>query len=374
MKSEWIFDEPILVTQPTLPPKELYKSYIDKIWENKWLTNSGPLHEEFKRKLQEYLGAKNTELYTNGHLALEIAIKTLDLKGEVITTPFTFASTTHAIVNNGLTPVFCDVDPVTYNIDVNKIEELINENTCAIVAVHVFGTPCDVEKIEEIAQKHNLKVIYDAAHAFGVTVKGKPIGNYGDISMFSLHATKVFNSIEGGLLTFNDTSLKSKLSALRNFGMMENGSVDLVGLNAKMNEFQASMGLCNLETIEEDIEKRKQITHTYIENLKQVGHLQFLQDDPDVKRNYSYFPVLLKDEAERDALHEKLKDYKVFTRKYFYPLINEFPCYSQYDPKDTPVALDISHRVLCLPMYTSLELNQVKQICDIIAFELGENK
>jgi dTDP-4-amino-4,6-dideoxygalactose transaminase len=371
MRKDLIFQERINVTQPKLPNYERYTDMIKEIWDKKWLTNDGPLHERFRSGIKEYLNVPNGELFTNGHLALEIAIKSLDLKGEVITTPFTFASTVHAITNCGLTPVFCDIDQETYNIDANKIESLITPNTSAIMAVHVFGTPCNVDKIDQIAKKYNLKVIYDAAHAFGVEVDGVGIGNFGDISMFSLHATKVFHSIEGGVLTYRDESLAPVIKALKNFGITSPESVDYVGTNAKMNEFQAAMGLCNLETITEDIQKRSQIHKTYVEGLSDFSPVRLLPNEDKVKANHSYLPILLKDKATRDILHEKLQEYNVFSRKYFYPLCNDFSCYGS-NSEATPIGKGVSDTVLCLPMYSELDLSVVKQITDIIKVELGE--
>jgi dTDP-4-amino-4,6-dideoxygalactose transaminase len=366
------FERVIHVTQPKLPDFDMYCDYLKEIWNNKWLTNDGPIHERFKQELKQYLKARNLELFTNGHLALEIAIKSLGLEGEVITTPFTFASTTHAITNCGLKPVFCDIETETFNIDVNQIEKHINEKTSAILAVHVFGTPCDVEKIEQLAQKYGLKVIYDAAHAFGVEIEGKSIVNFGDLSMFSLHATKVFHSIEGGILCFNNDELAPKLKALKNFGITSPDSVDYVGINAKMNEFQAAMGLCNLTTINEDIEKRKQIYEEYVHNLKHIPQLKLLERKAGIKHNYSYFPILLSEPSLRDQLHEKLKEYNVITRKYFYPLCNNFACYD-YDSAATPNAVYVSERILCLPLYTELEISDVRKICNIIRYELGDS-
>lgn len=371
MRNDLIFQERINVTQPKLPNYERYTEVIKEIWEEKWLTNDGPLHERFRGGMKEYLNVPNGELFTNGHLALEIAIKSLDLKGEIITTPFTFASTTHAITNCGLTPVFCDIDQKTYNIDANKIESLITPKTSAIVAVHVFGTPCDVDKINQIAKKYNLKVIYDAAHAFGVEIDGIGIGNFGDISMFSLHATKVFHSIEGGILTYQDESLTPVIKALKNFGITSPESVDYVGTNAKMNEFQAAMGLCNLETITEDIQKRSQIHKTYVEGLSAFSPVSLLPFQDNVKANHAYFPILLKDKDTRDFLHMKLQEYNVFSRKYFYPLCNDFNCYGS-NSETTPVGKGVSDTILCLPMYSELDLSDVKKITEIIKVELGE--
>ncbi|WHY91239.1 DegT/DnrJ/EryC1/StrS family aminotransferase [Neobacillus cucumis] len=371
MKKELVFDQRINVTQPKLPDFSMYTELLKEIWEKKWLTNDGPLHERFREQVKDMLKVQHVELFTNGHLALEIALKALGLTGEVITTPFTFASTTHAISNCGLTPVFCDVDRKTYNIDPEKIEALISPNTSAIVAVHVFGTPCDVARIEEIANKHNLKVIYDAAHAFGVEVNGVGIGSFGDISMFSLHATKVFHSIEGGLLTFKDEALASRVKSLKNFGITSPDDVGYIGTNAKMNEFQAAMGLCNLETVRNDIRNRKQVFETYVDGLKDVPSVQLLQPREDVLANYSYFPILLPSHSTRDHLFEALKGYNVFARKYFYPLCNDFSCY-QTTSSVTPIAKEISDCVLCLPMYADLDLAHAKQITEIITLELGE--
>lgn len=370
MKKELAFEEPILVTQPKLPDFDNYLSKIKGIWDRKWLTNSGPLHETFKENLREYLNVNHCELFTNGHLALEIAIKALNLKGEIIVTPFTFISTIHAAINCGLTPVFCDIDKNSFNIDPNEIEKYITKNTCAILAVHVYGMPCDVKAINEIAEKHNLRVIYDAAHAFSVEIDEQSIGNFGDISMFSFHATKVFHSIEGGLLTYNDEKHDKKLRSLRNFGITSSESVDFVGTNAKMNEFQAAMGLANLESISNDIEKRKMIYTTYAANLRKTD-IKYLQYPSNVKPNYAYFPILLRNGKQRDWIHEKLKAYNIFTRRYFYPLCSDFNCYESIH-SITPVAYEISNRILCLPMYTELEINVVEQICEIIKIELGE--
>lgn len=371
MNKNLIFNKRINVTQPKLPDYAMYTELIKEIWEKKWLTNDGPLHERFREEVRNYLNVDNIELFTNGHLALEIAIKSLNLSGEVITTPFTFASTTHAITNCGLTPVFCDIDKNTYNIDPDAIEKLITPRTSAIVAVHVFGTPCDVIRIDEIAKRHNLKVIYDAAHAFGVEVNGEGIGNFGDISMFSLHATKVFHSIEGGLLTYKDETLTSVIKALKNFGITSPEDVDYVGTNAKMNEFQAAMGLCNLETIKGDIESRKAVYEAYVEGLKQLSSIQLIEPRIDVVANCSYFPIVLNNQQKRDGLFETLKDYNVYARKYFYPLCNDFSCYNT-SSDNTPIAKKISDCVLCLPMYADLDLENVKQISDIINLELGE--
>jgi dTDP-4-amino-4,6-dideoxygalactose transaminase len=371
MNKELIFESPVTVTQPSLPDFESYMKYVREIWDRKWLTNNGPVHEEFKKQLKHYLNTNNVELFTNGHLALEISLKALNLEGEVITTPFTFASTIHAIKNCKLEPVFCDIDPLTYNIDPTRMEELITDKTSAILAVHVFGQPCDVDAIEKIAKKHDLKVIYDAAHAFGVEVEGKGIANFGDASMFSFHATKVFHSIEGGMLSFADEGISKTLNAYKNFGMTSPEEVNYIGTNAKMNEFQAAMGLSNLEIVEQAINARGEAFEQYLKELGELEDIQLMKIPENVKPNYSYFPILLKNHEQRDFLSDRLAQYNVIARKYFYPLCSQFECYD-YDVKDTPIALDISDRVLCLPMHANLSVSEVNQVCEIIRYELGD--
>ena len=363
------FNAPILVTKSFLPPIDEYKNIIEQIWKNNWLTNNGSLHNEFAEKLSIYLKVANSTLFTNGHLALETAIKALDLTGEIITTPFTFASTTHAIVNCGLKPIFCDIEMDTYNIDPQKIEGLITENTSAIIPVHVFGNPCNVYAIEKIAKKHNLKVIYDAAHVFGVEVNDKGIGTFGDVSMFSFHATKVFNSIEGGLLTYTDSLYGSTFDLLKNFGITGPETVESIGINAKMNEFQAAMGLVNLRHVDSEIAKRQKVAECYRENLKGVKGIKSINDISGVKHNYAYFPIVI-DENQfgmtRNMLYEKLTEYNVVARKYFYPLTIDFQCYKGRFNADIPNARFVAERVLTLPMYGSLALQDVTMICNII--------
>lgn len=357
----------INVTRSSMPSYEEYCEAIKPIFESKWLTNMGPIHNEFSDKVRAFLGVDNVSLFTNGHLALCIAIRALSLTGEVITTPFTFASTTHAIVDCGLTPVFCDVNPDTYTIDADKIEELITDKTSAIIPVHVYGNVCDTEKIDAIAKKHNLKVIYDAAHVFGVKIGNKGIGAFGDISMFSFHATKVFNTIEGGCLTFSDNALESRISSLRNFGITGPESVDMMGTNAKMNEFQATMGLCNLRHIESEIKKRSCVEKYYREYLENVKGIKLSPLQENVTKNYAYFPVVFENyKYNRDEVAIKLADKNIFARKYFYPLTNEFGCYKGKFKGETPVAKYISENVLTLPMYADLTKEEVKRICDII--------
>lgn len=366
----------IYVTKAFLPPMEEYIEKIKSIWDTHLLTNCGPLHNELENKLSDYLNVGNCSLFVNGHLALDCAIKSLKLQGEVITTPFTFASTTHAIVSNGLKPVFCDIKLDDFTIDENQIENLITKDTCAIVAVHVFGYPCNVDKIEEIANKYNLKVIYDAAHAFGVKIGDIGIGNFGDISMFSMHATKVYNTIEGGLLTYKDPLLKDLLYLSKNFGISGPESVELVGLNAKMNEFQAAMGLINLNYIDSEIQKRKNITNIYKNELQNIEGIYYLKDKENIKHNYSYFPIIINEDKlniSRDKLFEELKKYNIFARKYFYPLITDFYCYKDlYDDTNLKNARYIANNVITLPMYSDLSKDETVQICSIIKYIINK--
>ena len=358
----------IQVTKSSMPDFEEYIEEIKDLWDSHWLTNMGEKHKKIETSLTKYLDVSNIVLFTNGHLALESAIAAFNLTGEVITTPFTFASTTHAIVRNGVEPVFCDINTEDYTINVNKIENLITERTSAIVPVHVYGNICDVDKIDKIAKKYNLKVIYDAAHTFGVKVNGIGIGNFGNISMFSFHATKVFNTIEGGALTFKDKRLKKKLDNLKNFGITGPESIKSVGGNAKMNEFQAAMGICNLRHIDEEIEKRKKIVDRYFKNLSDIKGVKLLKAQTGIKQNYAYFPVVFDGfKKTRDNVFEELMKNNIFTRKYFYPLISDYECYKhRYNSNDTPIAKYIANRVLTLPLYADLELEDVDRICKII--------
>ena len=362
--------EKILVTRSSMPPMEEYISEIKDLWDSHWLTNMGTKHKQLEAKLQEYLDVDGVSLFANGHMALELAIQAMNLSGEVITTPFTFASTTHAIVRNGLTPVFCDIDPEDYTMDANKIEDLITDRTSAIIPVHVYGNVCNVEEIECIAKKYDLKVIYDAAHTFGVKYKGKGIGAYGDASMFSFHATKVYKSIEGGAIKFHNEEFGLDLYRLKNFGIRSEVVIDSVGANAKMNEFQAAMGICNLRHVDEEIAKRKNVYEKYMELLGNVEGLQLLKPQKDVVPNYAYFPVVFYEKefgASRNEVCEALKEEGIFARKYFYPLTNTFDClHGKYNVNETPVALRISKRVLTLPMYADLSLEDVECICDVI--------
>lgn len=364
----------INVTRSSMADFDEYTKEIKELWDSHWLTNMGVKHKQLRADLMDYLGVSQLDLFCNGHMALELAIKAMGLTGEVITTPFTFVSTTHAIVRNGLTPVFCDVDPVTYTIDVSKIESLITDKTSAILPVHVYGNVCNVEEIERIAKKHNLKVLYDAAHAFGVKYKGRGIGSFGDASMFSFHATKVFNTIEGGAVCFNDSAFGKRLFKLKNFGQAGNDVIDELGANAKMNEFAAAMGICNLRHIEAEIEKRRLACERYRARLGNVSGIQLNPVQEDVQWNYAYFPVIF-DKKEfgfsRDEICDRLTENGVIARKYFYPLTNEIDCYNgMFDMGDTPVAKYISDNVLTLPLYADLTIDDVDRICDVIFSEV----
>lgn len=363
--------EKVLVTRSSMPPFEEYCNEIKDIWDSRWLTNNGIKNQTLREDLKKYLKVNNLETVVNGHMALEIALQTLNLKkgGEVITTPFTFVSTTHSIVRNGLVPVFCDINPDDYTIDADKIEDLITDKTVAILPVHVYGNICDIEKIDAIAKKHNLKVIYDAAHTFGELYKGKGIGSYGDMSIFSFHATKVFHSVEGGAICFNDEKYGEYIREVRDFGIHDEESTPFVGPNGKLNEFSAAMGLCNLRHIDEEIAKRKKVVECYRENLNGIKGIKLSPINENVVTNYAYFPVIFTDDFKksRDEVFAELQSEGINSRKYFYPIIPALEAYSdRYDVKDTPVALDISKRVITVPLYADLSLDIVEKICEII--------
>ncbi len=362
----------ILVTRSSMAPFDEYVAEIKDIWDTHWMTNMGAKHEELRKALKDYLGVENIDLFTNGHSAIELSLQALNLQGEVITSPFTFASTTHAIMRNGLTPVFCDIDPKTYCIDPNKIESLITDRTCAIMPIHVYGNICDVEAIQKIADKYELKVIYDACHAFGETYKGQGVGNFGDVSCFSFHATKVFNTIEGGAVCYKnkDRHFGETVHDLKNFGIHGPEEVWNVGGNAKMNEFCAAMGIVNLRHLGEEESKRQKVVERYRERLGSVEGLQLNVIQKDVRSNHAYFPVTFNEEvfgATRNEVFEALGKHNIGARKYFYPLTNTFECFhAQFDVSQTPVALHVSKRVLALPLYADLALEDVDKICDII--------
>ncbi len=360
----------ILVTQTSMPPFEEYVEEIKDIWESHWLTNMGPKHNLLEAKLKDYLSVDNISLFTNGHNALELCLQAMNLSGEVITTPFTFASTTHAIVRNGLTPVFCDINPIDYTMDVTKIESLITDKTTAIVPVHVYGHVCNVEEIERIAKKYGLKVIYDAAHVFGVRYKGRGIGGFGDASMFSFHATKVYHTIEGGAVCYHNEELGRELYKLRDFGIKDAETIDGIGSNAKMNEFVAAMGLCTLRHVNEEIAKRQKVVECYRECLSGVPGIQLPPIQKDVISNYAYFPIIIHESefgSTRNDVCAKLAENNVYARKYFYPLTSAFDAYhGVYDVSKTPVALHVSKRVLTIPLYANLALDDVVVISEII--------
>ena len=363
-------DNNILVTRSSMPSMEEYIEEIRSIWDSHWLTNMGEKHKALQAELQKYMGVPAVELLTNGHMALELSLQAMNLQGEVITTPFTFASTTHAIVRNGLEPVFCDIDPKTYTMDVTQIERLITDRTCAILPVHVYGNVCNIEEIERIAHKYGLKVLYDAAHTFGETYKGQGIGNFGDASCFSFHATKVFNTIEGGAVCYRDPDMGRRLYELKNFGIHGPEEVDAVGANAKMNEFCAAMGLCNLRHVDEEIAKRRAVVERYREHLEGVDGLRLNVQQPEVRSNYAYFPVVFDENlfgASRNEVMDALAQNGIGARKYFYPLTNTFECFhGKYDVDATPVALHVAKRVLTLPLYADLSMEDVDRICKIV--------
>lgn len=368
--------EKIFVVQPFLPPLEEYETYLKEIWNNKILTNQGPLHNKFAEVLKSSINAEDITLFCNGHLALECALKALDLKSgcEIITTPFTFVSTTHAISNCGYKPVFCDIKLDDYTIDEEKIECLINENTVAIMPVHVYGYPCEVKKINALAKKYNLKVIYDAAHAFGVKVDNESILNYGDISMISFHATKLFHTIEGGMLVHN-SDLKNKLDTLKNFGIVDKDDIVEQGINAKMNEFQAAMGLANMPYLNNIIARRKEITEKYRALLK-IDGIKLVHEKNNIQYNYAYFPILIDEKKygiTRDELYDILMKNNIFSRKYFYPLTSDAVCYKKNDKNNLNNAKYVADRILTLPLYPNMSDENIKKICEII-INRGENE
>lgn len=360
--------KPIPIVRPSMPLLSEYVEEIRDIWDSCSLTNIGPKHQQLEQELLEYLKVDNITLFVNGHLALEAAIKALQLSGEVITTNFTFISTTHAIVRNGLEPVFCDINPEDYTIDTDKIEQLITEKTSAILPVHVYGNICRVKEIDRIAKKHGLKVIYDAAHAFGASLDGVGVAEFGDASMFSFHATKVFNTIEGGAVVTHDRERQQILKDLKNFGIQDEERVTRVGGNAKMNEFQAAMGLCNLRHVEEEINKRRRVVERYRSSLEAVKGITLTATRPDVKANYAYLPVLIDGfRLNRDQLYLELKKDNIYSRKYFYPLTSSFECYrDRFRTIDTPVSEYVADRILTLPLYAEMAMEDVDRVCDRI--------
>ena len=375
----------IYVTRSSMPTIDEYIDEIKDLWDNHILTNMGYKHQKFQKMIMDYLEVPGVELMSNGHMSLELSIQALLSAGdmhskyssvnnagkmEIITTPFTFASTTHAIVRNGFEPIFCDINPIDYTIDVNKIEDLITDRTVAILPVHVYGNVCDVNRIQELADRYGLKVIYDAAHAFGEKLFGKNIANYGDVSCFSFHATKVFNTIEGGAVAYKDTELGRQLYRLKNFGIRNEDVVDGIGANAKMNEFCAAMGICNLRHLKDEINKRKIVTEKYDELLLGIEGITIRRIQEGVESNYSYYPIVVDEKIfgkTRNDIYDLLKREGIYSRKYFYPLTNMFDCFQgKYDLLSTPNALHISKRVLTLPLYSDLKSEDIERICKII--------
>ena len=352
----------IFVTKSFLPPISEFNKYLDRIWKSSYLTNQGPLLKEFEKKVKNYLKVENFHFVTNGTIALQIALRSLDItEGEIITTPFSYVATTSSILWERCTPVFVDIEPNTFCIDANEIEKSITKNTKAIMAVHVFGFPCDVEKIEKIATKNNLKVIYDAAHAFGVKYKGKSLFDYGDISIGSFHATKVFHTIEGGCLVTKSKEVSNKIDLIKRFGHHGDDHY-MLGTNAKASEFQAAMGLCNLKYVESIIKKREKITNLYNKLLK--NKVQKIKIPKNIKYNYAYYPILLKNEGQLLKIVSKLNKNNVFPRRYFYPSLNTLSYLKK--SQSCPISESVSSRILCLPLYDVLDEKIINDICKII--------
>ena len=372
-------NDKIFVTSPLLPSIEDFTDQVKEIYDSKWLTNMGSKHKALEEALTVELKVPHAQLFNNGTIALLTAIKALDLPtgSEIITTPFTFAATPHCISWNGCKPIFCDIEPDTMTIDANKIENLITPNTSAILGVHVYGFPCNVKKIDELAKKHNLKVIYDAAHAFSTEIDGVGIGNFGDITMFSFHATKLFNTIEGGCLTYKNPELVKKICNLRNFGIQSEELVETVGINGKMNEFCAAMGLENLKIYKKEQEKRKQIKAIYDEKLSKVKGIRIPHMPKNTTNSYQYYPIVIEDEypLTRDELYEKFKTMDILTRKYFYPACHDYECYKNDITVKTArlrVTDDLKTKVLCLPFYGDLTKEIAEKICESIEVAIAE--
>jgi dTDP-4-amino-4,6-dideoxygalactose transaminase len=362
----------IFVTKPFLPPMEEFIPYLKEIWDSHILTNGGPFHQELEQKLCEYLGVKYISLFPNGTLALVTALQSLGISGEVITTPFSFVATTHALLWNNIKPVFIDIDPETLNLNPEKIEAAITPKTSAILPVHVYGNPCNTKRIHEIAEKYGLKVIYDAAHAFGVRIGGNTVASFGDLSVLSFHATKVFNTFEGGAIICHDVNTKNHIDQLKNFGIINETTVIASGINAKMNEFQAALGLLQLKYIDIAIENRQRISEKYMKALRDIQGISFIKQQPDVKYNFAYFPILVnakKFGKSRDVIYKELRDNNIFCRRYFYPLISQFPMYRNLEsstPGKLKVAERVTKEVLCLPIYPDLGITTVNTICGMI--------
>lgn len=362
-------NNPIPVTRSSMPTLEEYVEEIRPLWESRWLTNMGTKHRQLESELCEFLQTRNLTLFSNGHLALEATIQSFGCQaGEVITTPLTFASTTHAIVRSGLQPVFCDVSPVDGTLDAQMLESLVTDRTVMILPVHVYGNVCDVDAIDAIARRNGLPVVYDAAHAFGTTYRGVGVANFGDAAMFSFHATKVFNTIEGGAVSYRDPGFRRQLDLLKNFGISGPEAVEGVGGNAKLNEFQAAMGLCNLRHVEENLSRRKVLAERYAQRLGDSESVRILQPRSGVGANYSYLPVVFQGgSASRDASFARLAEAGINARKYFYPLTTDYECYRErFDSRSTPVAAELAASILTLPLFADLPVDEVDRICDVL--------
>lgn len=361
-------NNPIYVTQPVLPELDDFIPYLEQIWRNKVLTNCGPLHQQLEKELCDYLGTPYISLFNNGTIALVTALQALNLsEGEVITTPYTFVATAHSIIWNNLTPVFVDIDPQTSNIDPEKVELAITDKTVAILPVHCYGIPCDVERLQNIADKNNLKLIYDAAHAFGVKYKGQSLLNFGDLSVMSFHATKVFNTFEGGAIVCHSEEMKQRIDRLKNFGIVNETTIEDISLNGKLSEVHAALGLLQLKSINQTLSARKQIDKLYRELLDGIDGISCLQRSETEIDNYSYFPIVISKPYpfNRDELFELLKKHNIFARKYFYPLMTELSVYRKFN-SNTPNAKELSEQVLCLPMYPKLANEEIQQIINVI--------
>ncbi len=366
------FNKPIYVTRPILPDLTKIKEELEDVWISGRLTNNGPKHLTLENILKSRLKTPHLSLFNNGTIALIVACQSLRLSGEVITTPFTFPATPHVLAWNNIRPIFCDIDPVTMNIDADKIESMITPQTTAIMPVHVYGTPCDVDKIQKISDIYGLKIIYDAAHAFGVEIDQEGIGNFGDISMMSFHATKIFHTAEGGALLFKEKNLKERVDYLKNFGIINEEEVVMPGINGKMSEIHAVLGLGVLNLLDDEIKARKKLITAYRQYLKEVEGISFFKNTSRVKSNYQYFVIRIDSNVfgvSRDVVYEKFKEYNVMARKYFFPLASEYPCYRHVPsaaPSNLPVAHKVSNEVLCLPVYSDLSVEDIERICDIL--------
>jgi dTDP-4-amino-4,6-dideoxygalactose transaminase len=364
-------DKKTYVTKPALPPLADFMPYLEKIWDNRILTNNGPFHQQFEKELADYLGVQYISLFSNGTLALVTALQVLRITGEVITTPFSFVATTHSLWWNNIKPVFVDIEPDTFNLDPARIEAAITPKTTALFPVHVYGNPCNVDALGEICDTYGLRLIYDAAHTFGVKFNGTSVADFGDLSVLSFHATKVFNTMEGGAIICHDQATKKRIDNLKNFGFAGETTVVAPGINAKMNEFQAALGLLQLKYIDENIEKRKAVAQRYRQGLRDIPGIRFLDDLPGVKHNYAYFPILVDQDAygmTRDALYEELKSHNIYGRRYFYPLISSFPTYrglESADPANLPVASQVADQILCLPIFPGLDQAVQDRVIDI---------